>query len=167
MGLSIVTEFITSNAATATLLVPLLYHIAGTMHVHPLILIIPGGIATEFAFWLPTSTPSNVVGFATGHIEIKDMFKVGVPLKVVGIVVLSLLMPSLGTRVSAAISRKQKGKHALVKVSKGETQVVADTNYRLVLKVKNGSTTASYQATVLEKPWLHFRNLTSFKPLRS
>ena len=93
---SIVTEFITSNAATATLLVPLLYHIAGTMHVHPLILIIPGGIATEFAFWLPTSTPSNVVGFATGHIEIKDMFKVGVPLKVVGIVVLSLLMPSLG-----------------------------------------------------------------------
>ncbi|KAG5034689.1 hypothetical protein JHK87_009599 [Glycine soja] len=93
---SIVTEFITSNAATATLLVPLLYHIAGTMHVHPFILIIPGGIATEFAFWLPTSTPSNVVGFATGHIEIKDMFKVGVPLKVVGIVVLSLLMPSLG-----------------------------------------------------------------------
>nr|KYP62680.1 Tonoplast dicarboxylate transporter [Cajanus cajan] len=51
---------------------------------------------TEFAFWLPTSTPSNALGFATGHIEIKDMLKVGVPLKVVGIVVLSLLMPSLG-----------------------------------------------------------------------
>jgi sodium-dependent dicarboxylate transporter 2/3/5 len=57
---------------------------------------IPGGIATEFAFWLPTSTPSNVVGFATGHIEIKDMLKVGVPLKVAGIFVLSLLMPTLG-----------------------------------------------------------------------
>ncbi|TKY72235.1 Tonoplast dicarboxylate transporter [Spatholobus suberectus] len=93
---SIITEFITSNVATATFLIPLLYHIAITMHVHPLILIIPGGIATEFAYWLPTSTPSNVVGFSTGHIEIKDMVKVGVPLKVVGIIVLSILMPSLG-----------------------------------------------------------------------
>ncbi|WVY94213.1 hypothetical protein V8G54_033301 [Vigna mungo] len=93
---SIITEFITSNDATATLLVPLLYHIARTMHVNPLLLMVPGGIATEFAFWLPTSTPSNVVGFATGHIEIKDMLKVGVPLKIAGIVVLSLLMPSLG-----------------------------------------------------------------------
>ncbi|KAG5011489.1 hypothetical protein AAZX31_09G010600 [Glycine max] len=99
---SIITEFITSNDATATLLVPLLYHIARTMHVHPLLLMVPGGIATEFAFWLPTSTPSNVVGFATGHIEIKDMLKVGVPLKVAGIVVLSLLMPSLGTIVFGA-----------------------------------------------------------------
>ncbi|CAL5183990.1 unnamed protein product [Lathyrus oleraceus] len=96
---SIITEFITSNDATATLVVPLLYHIARTMHVHPLLLMIPGGIATEFAFWLPTSTPSNVVGFATGHIEIKDMLKVGLPLKVAGICVLSLLMPTLGTIV--------------------------------------------------------------------
>jgi sodium-dependent dicarboxylate transporter 2/3/5 len=93
---SIITEIVTSNAATTTLLVPLLYHIAKTMNVHPLLLMIPGGIATEFAFWLPTSTPSNVVGFATGHIEIKDMLKVGVPLKVAGIFVLSLLMPTLG-----------------------------------------------------------------------
>ncbi|CAJ1962636.1 unnamed protein product [Sphenostylis stenocarpa] len=71
---SIVTEFITSNAATATLLVPLLYHIAITicMCIHL---------------------------FLCGHIEIKDMLKVGVPLKVVGIAVLSLLMPSLGTIV--------------------------------------------------------------------
>lgn len=93
---SIITELITSNDATATLLVPLLYHIAKTMHVHPLLLMIPGGIATEFAFWLPTATPSNVVGFATGHIEIKDMLKIGMPLKVAGIAVLSLLMPTLG-----------------------------------------------------------------------
>lgn len=93
---SIITEFITSNDATATLIVPLLYHIARTMHVHPLLLMVPGAISTEFAFWLPTSTPSNVVGFSTGHIEIQDLLKIGVPLKVVGIVVLALLMPTLG-----------------------------------------------------------------------
>ncbi|KAK7262101.1 hypothetical protein RJT34_29661 [Clitoria ternatea] len=96
---SIITEFITSNDATATLVIPLLYHIARTMHVHPLLLMVPGAVATEFAFLLPTSTPSNVVGFATGYIEIQDMLKVGVPLKIAGIAVLSLLMPTLGAMV--------------------------------------------------------------------
>ncbi|TKY45879.1 Tonoplast dicarboxylate transporter [Spatholobus suberectus] len=47
---SIITEFITSNDATATLLIPLLYHIARTMHVHPLLLMVPGAVATELLF---------------------------------------------------------------------------------------------------------------------
>ncbi|MED6219498.1 hypothetical protein PIB30_036278 [Stylosanthes scabra] len=96
---SIITEFIASNDATATLLLPLMYHMARTMHVHPLILMVPGALATEFAFLLPTSTPSNVVGFATGHIDIIDMLKVGLPLKFAGIAVLSVLMPTLGAMV--------------------------------------------------------------------
>ncbi|KAL1334520.1 tonoplast dicarboxylate transporter [Arachis ipaensis] len=96
---SIITEFIASNDATATLLLPLMYHVARTMHVHPLILMVPGALATEFAFLLPTSTPSNVVGFATGHIDIIDMLKVGLPLKFAGIAVLSILMPTLGAMV--------------------------------------------------------------------
>ncbi|XP_054778878.1 cysteine proteinase inhibitor 5 [Prosopis cineraria] len=56
----------------------------------------------------------------------------------------------------------------LEKVLKGETQVVAGTNYRLVLAAKDGSSSASknYEAVVWEKPWEHFMNLTSFKPVR-
>lgn len=50
----------------------------------------------------------------------------------------------------------------LQKVVKGETQVVAGINYRLVLKAKNGSVGKKYQAVVWEKSWLNFRNLTSF-----
>ncbi|XP_028755022.1 cysteine proteinase inhibitor 1-like [Neltuma alba] len=55
----------------------------------------------------------------------------------------------------------------LDKVVKGETQVVAGTNYRLVLTAKAGSSAASqkYEAVVWEKPWEHFMNLTSFKPV--
>lgn len=90
------TEFITSNNATTTIMVPLLIEIAKTMHIHPLLLMIPGAIGSQFAFLLPTSTPSNVVGFTTGHIEIKDMIKTGLPLKIAGIVALSFLMPTLG-----------------------------------------------------------------------
>ncbi|GAU29860.1 hypothetical protein TSUD_379500 [Trifolium subterraneum] len=61
---------------------------------------------------------------------------------------------------------KQSGaKLILVKVIKGETQVVSGTNYRLVLSAKDKSVAKNYEALVWEKPWLHFRNLTSFKPL--
>ncbi|XP_020221522.1 cysteine proteinase inhibitor 5 [Cajanus cajan] len=63
--------------------------------------------------------------------------------------------------------KRSGAKLKLVKVVKGETQVVAGTNYRLVLAAKDGSATANYEAVVYEKPWLRFRNLTSFVPLHS
>lgn len=92
----ILTEFITSNNATTTIMIPLLIEIAKTMHIHPLLLMIPGAIGAQFAFLLPTSTPSNVVGFTTGHIHIKDMIKTGLPLKIAAILALSFFMPTLG-----------------------------------------------------------------------
>ncbi|KAL8032967.1 hypothetical protein ABFX02_13G132300 [Erythranthe guttata] len=93
-----ITEF-TSNNATTTLLIPLLIQIAQNMHLHPLLLVIPGAIGSQFAFLLPTGTPSNIVGFTTGHIEINDMLITGAPLKIAGILVLSILMPTLGAFV--------------------------------------------------------------------
>lgn len=95
-----ITEFTSNNTAT-TLVVPLLIQIAKTMHVHPLLLIIPGAIGAQFAFLLPTGTPSNIVGFTTGHIEIKDMIKTGIPLKIARIAALSILMPTLGNYCSS------------------------------------------------------------------
>lgn len=92
---AIITEF-TSNNATTTLVIPLLIQIAKTMDVHPLLLMVPGAIGAQFSFLLPTGTPSNIVGFTTGHIEIQDMIKTGLPLKIAGIAALSFLMPTLG-----------------------------------------------------------------------
>ncbi|KAI9161548.1 hypothetical protein LWI28_018515 [Acer negundo] len=95
---SIITEF-TSNNSTTTLLVPLLIQIAKTMHVHPLLLMVPGAIGAQFSYLLPTGTASNIVGFSTGHINILDMIKTGLPLKITGIAALSILMPTLGVYV--------------------------------------------------------------------
>nr|AJD79055.1 CPI-4 [Morus alba var. atropurpurea] len=61
-------------------------------------------------------------------------------------------------------NKQSKASLKLKSIVKGETQVVAGTNYRLVLAVKNGATAERYEAVVWEKPWQHFRNLTSFKP---
>lgn len=48
------------------------------------------------------------------------------------------------------------------KVVNGETQVVAGTNYRLVIAAKDGAVSGNYKAVVWVKPWAHFKNLTSF-----
>ncbi|XP_030446067.2 cysteine proteinase inhibitor 1-like [Syzygium oleosum] len=54
----------------------------------------------------------------------------------------------------------------LEKVVKGETQVVSGTNYRLVIEVKDGADTKSFEAVVFDKPWEHVRSLTSFEPVQ-
>ena len=47
-------------------------------------------------------------------------------------------------------------------VVSGETQVVSGTNYRLVVVAEDGGVSNKYEAVVWEKPWMGFRNLTSF-----
>ena len=49
------------------------------------------------------------------------------------------------------------------KVVRGHTQVVAGTNYRLVIAAKDGAVLGNYEAFVWDKPWEQFRNLTSFR----
>ncbi|KAE8673442.1 Tonoplast dicarboxylate transporter [Hibiscus syriacus] len=96
---AVITEFITSNDAAATLMVPLLGQMARTMNMHPLMLMVPGAIGSQLAFMLPTGTPPNIVGFNTGHIDIFDMMKTGLLLKISGTAILCLLMPTLGAYV--------------------------------------------------------------------
>ncbi|KAH9685368.1 hypothetical protein KPL70_013931 [Citrus sinensis] len=67
----------------------------------------------------------------------------------------------------AVMEYNKRSKSALKfeSVEKGETQVVSGTNYRLILVVKDGPSTKKFEAVVLEKPWEHFKSLTSFKPM--
>ncbi|KAE8724385.1 Cysteine proteinase inhibitor 5 [Hibiscus syriacus] len=59
-------------------------------------------------------------------------------------------------------NNESKASLKLEKVLKGETQVVSGTNYRLVLKAKDGAAEKTYEAVVWEKPWQNYKNLTSF-----
>ncbi|KAL6560593.1 hypothetical protein OROGR_004152 [Orobanche gracilis] len=54
----------------------------------------------------------------------------------------------------------------LEKVINGESQAVAGRNYRLTLTASDGSRSShNYEATVWDKPWMHFRSLESFVPV--
>jgi len=68
---------ITSNTATATLLMPILA-IAGTSTgVDPAIFMIPAAMAASCAFMLPVATAPNAIVYGTGEFEIKDMVMEG------------------------------------------------------------------------------------------
>ncbi|CAN6683029.1 unnamed protein product [Malus baccata var. baccata] len=67
---------------------------------------------------------------------------------------------------------KGQNKLAFERVVRGDTQLVAGMNYRLVISAKNKSvadpddaTPAEYEGIVWERTWLHFKQLTSFHRL--
>lgn len=64
---------ITSNTATATLLMPILAVAAISSGVDPAIFMIPAAMAASCAFMLPVATAPNAIAFGTGEVTIKDM----------------------------------------------------------------------------------------------
>jgi len=68
---------ITSNTATATLLMPILAVAASSAGYDPMVLMIPAAMCASCAFMLPVATAPNAIAYGTGEIEIKEMVKEG------------------------------------------------------------------------------------------
>ncbi|MBN2055039.1 DASS family sodium-coupled anion symporter [bacterium] len=81
---------VTSNTATATLLVPILGSASVALGIHPLGAIISGCVAASFAFMLPVSTPPNAVVFSSGCVTIQQMAKSGIWLNIIGTIAITL-----------------------------------------------------------------------------
>ena len=83
---------ITSNVATASMMLPILAALAVTLDVHPFGLMIGACFAASCAFMLPVATPPNAVGFGSGVLEMKDMGRNGIWMNLISIVVLTILV---------------------------------------------------------------------------
>ena len=79
---------VTSNTATATLMVPIMGSAAVALGVHPFATIIAACVAASFAFMLPCATPPNAIVFASGAVRIVDMVKAGIWLNFIGAAVI-------------------------------------------------------------------------------
>ncbi|WP_336038011.1 SLC13 family permease [Halobacterium yunchengense] len=87
----------TSNTATATIIVPVLVSIGSVLAATlglaeesaAVFLSVSGAIAASFAFALPVATPPNAIVFGSGYLEQRDMMRAGV--------VLNLLMTAVLT----------------------------------------------------------------------
>jgi sodium-dependent dicarboxylate transporter 2/3/5 len=95
---------ITSNTATSTILMPIIFAIGSALRIDPLSLMIAGAVATSLVFMLPVATPPNAIVYGTGYVSISEMIRNGFVLQLVSalvvVVLLYFVMPSLSPLVT-------------------------------------------------------------------
>ena len=88
LAVTFLTE-VTSNTATATLLLPILAATAIATDINPLVIMVPATISASFAFMLPVATPPNAIVFGNGALTVKDMMRQGLVLNLFGVVIVT------------------------------------------------------------------------------
>lgn len=83
---------VTSNTATATLMIPVLGALSVAVGIHPYSLMVPAAIAASFAFMLPVATPPNAIVFSSRYITIPQMAKAGIWLNFIAVGLISLFV---------------------------------------------------------------------------
>lgn len=82
----------TSNTATATLLIPIMAAFAEATGMHPYMLMTTTAISASLAFMLPVATPPNAIIFGTPYISAPQMARAGLWLNLIGIPVTTLFI---------------------------------------------------------------------------
>jgi sodium-dependent dicarboxylate transporter 2/3/5 len=90
---------ITSNTATATMILPVVAALALALNIHPFALMVPCAMAANCAFMLPVGTPPNAIIFATEKLRIVEMVRTGFVMNIIAatliVLVVYFLMPVL------------------------------------------------------------------------
>ena len=87
--LAVVVSEMTSNTASASLVVPIVLALAQAANVDPVPPALAATVACSFGFMLPVSTPPNAIVYATGRVRIVEMVRYGMALDAVGILLVS------------------------------------------------------------------------------
>ncbi len=87
---TIISEF-ASNIASIQLAIPIMIALQKDLDLPPLLLMMPATFAASLGFMLPVATAANTIVFGTKQIDIKDMFRVGIVLDAIGILLITLM----------------------------------------------------------------------------
>lgn len=90
LGMTFLTE-LTSNTATTQLILPILAGLSVSLHIHPLLLMLPATVSASMAFMLPVATPPNAIVFSSNRVSIMTMARTGLLLNIVGAIVITLI----------------------------------------------------------------------------
>jgi len=91
VGFVIFLSELSSNTATAALLVPIFYSMAIEFELPVAQLILPLALAASCAFMLPVGTPPNAIVFGSGRIPQGQMMRVGMLLNLIFIALITAL----------------------------------------------------------------------------
>ncbi len=90
---------LTSNTATAELLLPILAAVAVSINIPPLMLMAPAAMSASCAFMMPVATPPNAIVFGTERITILQMAKAGILLNLTGVILITTGLFILGRSI--------------------------------------------------------------------
>jgi len=83
---------LTSNTATASLLLPLMVALAEAVGVRPAGLMVAAALSASCAFMLPVATPPNAIVFSSRCITVPQMARAGLTLNLVGALLITLFV---------------------------------------------------------------------------
>lgn len=75
---------VTSNTATATILMPVLATFAVGAGLDPMQVMLPAAFSASCAFMLPAATPPNAIVYGSGQVSIRDMARTGFAVNLLG-----------------------------------------------------------------------------------
>lgn len=91
---------LTSNTASANMLIPIIIAIAQAASVNPIAPVLGCAIGCSFAFMLPVATPPNAIIYGSGMVPLPEMMRHGFWLNIAGILLIWLninfIVPLLG-----------------------------------------------------------------------
>lgn len=98
--LSVALTEVTSNTASANMIIPLIIAIAKAASINPLPPVLGSAIACSFAFLLPVATPPNAIIYGSRKVPLTKMISYGFWLELIGILIIwtsiRFLAPVLG-----------------------------------------------------------------------
>lgn len=91
---------VTSNTASANMIIPIIIAISKTAAINPLPPVLGCAIGCSFAFMLPVATPPNAIIYGSGMVRLPQMMKHGIWMNIAGIILIwigiRVISPLLG-----------------------------------------------------------------------
>lgn len=86
---------VASNTATAAVMVPLAIPLAGMLGVSPVLLVVVVAVASSIDFALVIGTPPTLIAYSTDLFSVREIFRLGIVLDVIGVVALVTIVVNL------------------------------------------------------------------------
>jgi sodium-dependent dicarboxylate transporter 2/3/5 len=90
-GISLLVTAVASNTASAAMLIPLVIPIAQSLQIDPRLLALVVAIGSSIDYALVFGTPPTMISYSTGYFSVKEIFRIGSILDLIGILLLSTI----------------------------------------------------------------------------
>lgn len=99
VALSVFLTELTSNTASANMIIPIIIAVAGAAAISPLPPVLGSAIGCSFAFMLPVATPPNAIIFGSGMVRLPQMIRYGFWLNIAGILIIWIIVGIVAPRL--------------------------------------------------------------------